>query len=174
MKPTILFSVLFLIAIVVAGSFGLAILPHPHIVVPEGASGIALFVCPAGNSFFDPIAAGLRLYRNQLMIAFFFFFILLLMSAGWAFYQNLISDKFVAKKYEFTFFLAKALFWCTVITTILLHTPNGFRTVGIEGAPGEYIFCQSNTPGARAVRESAIILHSRLSEQSGFDNSAMP
>ncbi|MCL2338718.1 MAG: hypothetical protein FWC51_02060 [Proteobacteria bacterium] len=162
MKPFAIFSVLFFIAIVVAGSFGLAIAPHPPIVLPDGATPIALFVCPAASNVFDPIARGLGMYRNQLMIAFFFFFILLIMSAGWAFYQNLISDKFDAQKYEFTFFLAKALFWVTVVVTILLHTPNGFRTVGIAGAPGDYVFCQSDTPGARAVKESAIILHSRV------------
>jgi hypothetical protein len=163
MKPTTLLSALAVIAIIIAASFGLSITPTAPIHnLPESAQGIALFVCPAADSVFDEISHGLMMFRNQLMMVFFFFFIFFLAALGWAVYQNLIKDKFEKAPYNFPFFLGKTLFWITIIVTILMHSPNSFRTVGVTGAPGKFVLCQSNTPGSRPVRASAIIVHSKI------------
>ncbi|MDR1207020.1 MAG: hypothetical protein LBK26_01240 [Rickettsiales bacterium] len=163
MKPIALFSTLAVIAIIIAASFGLSVTPTAPIHnLPDSARDIALFVCPAADSVFDEIARGLMMFRNQLMMVFFFFFIFFLASLGWSVYQNLIKDKFEEKVYKFPFFLGKSLFWATIIVTVLMHSPNSFRTVGVMGAPGKFVLCQSNTPGSRPVRANAIIVHSKI------------
>ncbi|MCL2538065.1 MAG: hypothetical protein FWE52_01125 [Alphaproteobacteria bacterium] len=167
MRPTVVLSVILVIAIIIAASFGvtpgewIGIKPAVHN-LPDSVAGIALFVCPASDVVFDEIARGLVMFRTALTMIFFFFFMVLLVTTGWAFYQNLISDKFDKKKYEFPFFLGKALFWATIIFTILLHTPNHFRAVGVRGAPGKFVLCESSTPGSRPVRADAIIFRSKI------------
>jgi len=165
MKPIMLISALGIIAIIIAASFGLAVdttTPNLLLKLPESVRGSALFVCPAADPIFDETASALSMFRTQLMMIFFFFFILLVASTGWAFYQNLIKDKFEKDRYDFPFFLGKSLFWVTIIVTILLHSPNGFRTVGVRGADGKFVLCQSNTPGARPVRSDMVIVHSKV------------
>ena len=50
----------------------------------------------------------------------------------------------------------KLLFWALVIVLMLVKTPNYFRTVYVDGARGEWVLCESNTPGARAATASKI------------------
>ena len=73
MNPGFLFSVLAIIAIIVASSFGLHIFPTAPIhILPDSVADAALFVCPAASETFDEIARQLSFARNSLTIVFFF------------------------------------------------------------------------------------------------------
>jgi len=157
MKPGMVFSALAVIAIIVASSFGLSIFPTAPIHnLSDSVANQALFVCPAANFTFDEIARQLSLIRTALMVVFFFVFMIWLAMAGWALYQNLLEDKFVEKNWQSIVFLAKVLFWVTIIITILMHSPNNFRRVQLKGATGEWVLCESNNPASRPVRASAV------------------
>jgi len=157
MKPGMVFSALAVIAIIVAASFGLSIFPTAPIHnLPDSVTNQALFVCPAANFTFDEIARQLSLIRTALAVVFFFVFMLWIAMAGWALYQNLLEDKFVEKNWKSIVFLAKVLFWVTIIITVLMHSPNHYRKVQIRGATGEWVLCESNNPDSRPVRASAV------------------
>ena len=158
-----LFSVLAVIAIVVAASFGLSIAPTaPLYNLPDSVASAAIFVCPTKDPVFDEVARALSMFRPQMTVVFYFFLMLFAASLGWAFYQNLIKDKFEQKAYNNAVFLGKTLFWITLVATILMHAPNAFRAVGVRGADGKFVLCESNTPGARPVRASAVVPRSKI------------
>ena len=164
MKPTLLLSALAAITVVVMASFGISVTPTaPLHNLPESVAAAALFVCPVADPVFDEFARALAMFKKELNMLFLFFLILTLAVAGWAFYQNLIKDKFEKSSYEHAFFLAKWLFWGTIVVSILLHAPGSFRTVGVKGTNEKFVLCESNTPGSRPVRASAVILRSKLS-----------
>ena len=95
MNPGFVFSVLAIIAIIVASSFGLHIFPtDPIQILPDSVAGHALFVCPAEHSMFNEIARQLSYLRTSLSVIFFFVFMLWLSMIGWSLYQNLLKDKF--------------------------------------------------------------------------------
>jgi hypothetical protein len=48
------------------------------------------------------------------------------------------------------------LFWALVVVLLLVKTPNYFRTVHVDGTNTNWVMCESNTPGARAVRADAV------------------
>lgn len=75
---------------------------------------------------------------------------------SWALYQNLLKDKFVRDAYKTPWEFTKLLFWAVVIITMLTMTPNHFRTVHLDGASGDWILCDNNTPGARVVRADSV------------------
>ncbi|MCL2017442.1 MAG: hypothetical protein FWG80_01540 [Alphaproteobacteria bacterium] len=169
MKPihVLLISTLAAITIVVMATFDIApggfvgIKPASHN-LPDSVAANALFVCPVADPTFDEIARELSRFRKQLNMIFLFSFMFILAVASWAFYQNLIKDKFEKKSYNLTFFLAKALFWVTLAITILLHSPNSYRIVGIKGSNEKFVLCESDTPGSRPVRSSAVIPRSKI------------
>ncbi|MCL1902458.1 MAG: hypothetical protein FWG18_02400 [Alphaproteobacteria bacterium] len=167
MRPLALLSAIAIIVIILMASFG--IVPADWVGIqlashnlPDSVRDSALFVCPAASNVFDEISRGLLPFRTQFTMVFFFFFMLLLATTGWAVYQNLVKDKFEQKAYDFPFFLGKALLWTTLIVTILMHAPNSFRAVGISGAPGKFVLCESTTPGSRPVRATAVISRSKI------------
>lgn len=157
MNPGFVFSIIAIIAIIVASSFGLHIFPTaPVHILPDSVTGHALFVCPAANSTFDEIAKQLSFIRNSLTVVFFFIFMIWLSMIGWAMYQNLLKDKFEEKSWQSIIFLGKILFWMTLIITILIHAPNHYRNVKLRGADGEFVLCESNNPASLPVHSQAV------------------
>ena len=163
-RPILVFSVFAAITIAVMAMSGVSLTPTAPIHnLPDSVRAEALFVCPTTDATFDELANTLSQFRRQLQMIFMFCLMLLFAVAGWAFYQNLIKDKFDKKSYDLTSALAITLFWGTLVVTILMHSPNSFRTVGVRGHEGKFVLCESNTPGARPVRATAIIFHSKIS-----------
>ena len=168
MKPMLFLSVMLVITIVIMASFGLSLgealnLPAAPIYdLPDSVSANALYVCPTASSVFGEISQILVPVQRYLVIAFFFFLMLIFAFYAFALYQNLLADKFDAKQYQNAWFLAKTLFWATIIATILLRAPNSFRVVRLQGVEGNFVLCEDNTPGARPVRADAVILHSKI------------
>lgn len=157
MKPGLFLSVLMLIAIIVASSFGLSLMPtDPLYDIPDSVAANALYVCPAADNIFSPVAKILIPMRGILVIVFFFFVMIMFAMYAWGLYKNLLSDKFNADEYKSAWFLLKTLFWATIIVSILLHTPNSFRAVHLRGINGDFILCDDNTPGARPVRANTV------------------
>lgn len=158
MKPYLIFCIMALVAIVVAASFGIQVDPHPAIVVPESVAGSELYVCHAASNIWDSIAMAMRPVNRYIIMGFFFVIMILLFVWGWAMYQNLLSDKFKRESFSKVWQFTKFTFWAGVIVLILAATPNHFRTVHIRGVSGDWVLCDSNTPGAAAVRADAVTM----------------
>ncbi|NMA32511.1 MAG: hypothetical protein GX944_01105 [Alphaproteobacteria bacterium] len=157
MNPGFILSILAIIAIIVAASFGLHLLPiEPVHTLPDSVANHALFVCPVNSPTFDEIARQLSYIRKSLTIVFFFIFMVWLAMIGWSLYQNLLKDKFEEKSWKSIIFLGKILFWLTLVITILIHTPNHYRRVKLNGISGEFVLCESNNPASRPVYKNAI------------------
>lgn len=156
MKPTMIFAIAALAAIVVASSFGLQLMPGTPVSIPPSAEGGALYVCHAGGTLWDTIAVTLRPFMHYIIVLFFFAVMILLFNWGWAMYQSLIADKFKRETFSNSWKLTKFTFWVAVAVTIVAATPNHFKTVKIQGASGDWILCERDTPGATAVRASAV------------------
>ena len=162
MKPGLFLFVFIAIGVIIAGSFGLQIMPNAVPPLPDSIAASALFVCPAESSVFGQIAQTIIPFQNQMVIVFFFVLMLIFAMYAWALYKNLLNDKFEAKEYATAWWLLKTLFWATVILTVLANTPNGLRSVKLQGIDGNFVLCEDNTPGARPVRASAVILHHKI------------
>lgn len=158
MKPTFIFSIVALVAIVVAASFGIQLVPHPSIIVPESVAGSELYVCHAASQTWDTMANSLRLFNRYIIIGFFFVVMILLFNWGWVMYQNLLNDKFKRESFSNVWKFTKFTFWVGVIILMIAMTPNHFRTVHIRGVSGDWVLCDSNTPGAAAVRADAVTM----------------
>ncbi len=157
MKPTMLFSVIMITAIILAASFGLHIQPiDPLYKLSEEVAANALYVCPAASSVWDSVAIGLRPFIRYINMAFFFAAMLLVFSWSWALYQNLLKDKFEKKSFDNSWAMTKAIFWIAIVVLILIWTPNNYRKVHVAGAPGAYVMCEANTPGALPVKADAV------------------
>ena len=72
----------------------------------------------------------------------------------WALYQNLLKDKFNRDSFKKPWMFTKFLFWAIVIMTVLMKTPDYFRAIEIDGARGQYVLCESSTPGAKIVKNA--------------------
>lgn len=161
MKPTMLFAIVMLTAIVMIASFGLQIAPTPPVQIPADMMGNVLFVCPAASSAWDSFATAVHPFTHYLTIMFFFATMILLFHWGWALYQNLLKDKFDRGSFTNSWKFTKFLFWAAVIIIVAVSTPNHFRRVYVvqqngEKYPGEYVLCERDTPGALAVRANAV------------------
>ncbi len=156
MKPTMLFAIILMISIILMTSFNLTLLPTEPLTVSASMSPQALYVCPAGDSFWDALANGISQFKKPISIGFVFVFILLIFIWVWALYQNLLKDKYSRDTYKKPWGFTKLAFWAGIIVMILMSTPNHYRTVKIDGAPGDWVLCENNTPGAQAVRASAV------------------
>jgi hypothetical protein len=169
MKPALLFSVLAVIAIVVLTSFStgpgewMGIAPQVHRLRADIDIGTVLYVCPAADMVWDDISKSLQLFRSQILMFFFGLLLFLFAAFGWAMYRDLIGDKFSQNHWKFTVSFATTLFWGTIIVAILMYSPNYFKTVGVRGSDQRFILCESSTPGSRPVRESAVVLRSKIS-----------
>lgn len=156
MKPTMMFAIVMLTAIVLMTAFNINILPNEVNVISATDAPNALYVCPAASNLWDKLAEGFQILKKPLIIGFFFGLILLVFIWAWALYQNLLKDKFVRDAYKTPWAFTKLLFWGVVIVSLLLATPNYFRTVHLKGAPGNWVLCDNTTPGNRAVRADAV------------------
>lgn len=156
MKPTMMFAVVMMTAIILMTAFNITLGPTEVVSVSAINAPNALYVCPAGGGMWETLANGFSMFRRPLIIGFFFALIVLLFTWGWALYQNLLKDKFVRDAFKTPWSFTKLLFWAVVIMSLLMATPNYFRTVHLTGASGDWVLCDNNTPGARPVRASAV------------------
>ena len=103
-KPGLLFSVCLLAVIVLAASFGLGFGGNPPLKLHPGVNpDNVLYVCPVGDSVWNQVSTSLGIFNKYASLLFFFAVFVLLFSWGWAFYQNLLKDKFNESKNEFGF-----------------------------------------------------------------------
>ena len=156
MKPTMMFAIILLTLIILMTAFNINLGSNESVMVSAVNAPNALYVCPAASGLWDKLAVGLAIFKRPLVIGFFFSVIILLFVWGWALYQNLLKDKFVRDAFKTPWAFTKLLFWSVVIVSMLLATPNYFRTVHLTGAPGNWVLCDDNTPGRQAVRASAV------------------
>lgn len=156
MKKTMIFAIIMMAAIIIAASFDLQFMPSVTLQVPETMIGQELYVCPATDQMWDSIATGMRPFRRFVIMGFFFAALILMFAWGWALYQNLLKDSFKRDTFKKPWAFTKFAFWAAVIVTIMAVTPNRFRRVHIDGAAGEWVLCENNTQGARAVRATAV------------------
>lgn len=158
MKPTMLFAIVMLTAIVMIAGFGLQLDRTPAIELSAANAANALFVCPAA-SMWDTVALSMRMMHRYMTMGFFLAAVLLLSVWGWNLYQNLLKDKFERGAFTKVWKLTKYLFWAAVILLLMAKTPNYFRRVRVDGDNRAWVLCESNSPGARAVRAGAVHSH---------------
>lgn len=156
MKPLMLFAIIMLVSIVVVVSFGLQLSPNAPIALSPESAANALYICPTTSPFWDGFAQALIPFHRYLVIGLFFVVMLLMFSWGWALYQNLLSDSFKRDSFKNPWQMTKFTFWVSVIVLLFVMTPNYYRTVKVDGLSGEYVLCESDSPGARAVRADAV------------------
>ena len=156
MKPTMMFAIMMLTAIVLMVSFDISLSSNTPIVLQDAVAPNALFVCPVTDSVWTKIAAGLAHAKRPLVIGFVFAAMILAAVWSWALYQNLLKDKFDRGAYKNPWAFTKLLFWAAVIVFMLVRTPDSFRLVHIDGANGDWVLCDNNTPGARAVHADKV------------------
>lgn len=156
MKPSMLFAIVALTAIVMVSSFGLQLSSTTPITVPAGTEGIALYVCPVASPSWDAIATAMRPFHRFISIIIFSAAMILMFVWGWTLYQNLLKDKLETSSFSKPWQLTKVLFWFCILVLMAWVTPNHFRKVRIDGANGDWVLCENTTPGARAVRASNV------------------
>ena len=155
MKKGLLLAIVALAAIAIVASFGFQLGGKPPAIPESMAAGI-LFVCPMENSKWISVALGLSQIMRYIIGAFFFTAVLLLFGWGWQLYQNMLSDKFKRDSFKNIWGFTKIWFWALIIVMVLVYTPNSFRRVELAGASGNWVLCESNTPGAQAVHANAV------------------
>lgn len=156
MKPTMLFAIVMLTAIVLITSFDLQFGASTPVAVPESMVANVLYVCPVTSGTWDAVARALMPFTRSITIGFLFAAMILMFSWGWALYQNLLKDSFKRESFKNPWAFTKMWFWAGVIILIMALTPNHFREVHLTGSTSSYVLCDNNTPGARAVRASAV------------------
>lgn len=157
MKKTMTFTILILAAIVIVSSFGFQLSSSSPVSVPASMSGHALYVCPVTRGQWTMVADIMHRFGRYIIGGFFFVTIILMFNWGWALYQNLVKDSFNRDSFKNVWQFTKVTFWAGVVVAILAWTPDYFKTVHIRGASGEWVLCENNTPGARAVRSDAVL-----------------
>lgn len=156
MKPTMLFAIVMLTAIVLITSFDLQFGASTPVAVPESMAANVLYVCPVASGTWDAVARALMPFTRSITIGFLFAAMILMFSWGWALYQNLLKDSFKRESFKNPWAFTKMWFWAGVIVLMAALTPNHFREVHLTGSTSSYVLCDNNTPGARAVRASAV------------------
>lgn len=152
------FAVIVLAAIVIATAFGLSFSGTDVVVsVPPELAGQELYVCPAESETWTSIAQGFAPVRQFFVMGFFFAVLILLFSWGWALYQNLLKDEFKKDAYTKPWGMTKMLFWATVLLLLLNLTPNYFRSVKVNGLPGDWVVCENTDTDAKVVPASSVI-----------------
>jgi hypothetical protein len=152
-----LFAIILLTVIILASSFGLHIMSIDSLYnLPDKVASHALYVCPVTSGVFDSIAIGLRPYTLYINMFFFFAVMLLFFAWGWGLYQNLLKDSFKKDTFKNPWVFTKMIFWVAVIMTILVWTPNHYRNIHLKGANGNWVLCEENSPGAKAVLSDAV------------------
>ena len=155
-KSLLLFWVLLGIAIIIMSVNNFQLRPVAPATLPDSARATALFVCPAADVQFDNAAANLGRFQRALSIIFMFIVLLWVAITGWVMYQALLKDKYDDKSFELPKFLGKFLLFSFIVATIVLKTPNHFRSVFVKGSVEKWVLCESNSPGAKAVKKDAL------------------
>lgn len=156
MKPTMLFAIVMLTAIVLMVSFDLQFGATSAVAISESAAAGALYVCPAASPTWDSIAHGIVPLVRPITMGFFFSAMILAFVWGWALYQNLLKDSFKRESFKNPWAFTKVWFWAGVVVLLISFTPNYYRTVHITGVHSAYVLCENTTPGARAVHADAV------------------
>ena len=158
MKPKnfLLLWALLGIAIIIMSVNGFQLKPGRPLMLPDSAMGTALFVCPAADVQFNGAAAQLGRFERPLTIIYMFLALLWAAITGWVLYQALLKDKYEDKSFELPKFLGKILIFAPIIVVIALKTPNYFRSVFVRGSVEKWVLCESNSPGAKAVKKDAL------------------
>lgn len=144
------------IAIIVMTVNHFQLRPNPPISLSDSAMQQALFVCPANDVGFAKFATQITAVKGPLSIIYTFIAILWILILGWVIYNSMLADKFERKSYDLPIFLGKFLVFSFVIATILMYTPNHFRTVSIAGTTEKWTLCEADTPGAKAIKKDAV------------------
>lgn len=159
MKPTMILTITAITAIILLSSFDLTLMPTTPVKIPESMLANALYVCPAQETTWDTLATGMVQLEKILIPIMIFATTMLVTAWCWALYQNLLKDKFARDSYKKPWASTKLLFWAIVAMTMLTRTPNYFRSVSVTGVRGEWVLCENNTPGAKAVHANAVKPH---------------
>ena len=154
-----LFAIVMITAIIIIVGFGLQLEHTIPIELSPAQAAHAIYVCPAESTTWDSVARGMRAINRYAIFGFFGAAVVLMFVWGWRLYQNLLEDKFTRTSFTKVWQLTKFLFWAGVIVLIMAKTPNHFRSVHIDNADGNWVLCDYNTPGARAVRDTAVHSH---------------
>lgn len=158
-KPGLLFAVSVLAFIILAVSFGFNYGGGEVVHLRAGVNpDTVLYVCPMKDSTWLSISNSLKSMINYIYGFFGFAVIVLLFSWGWALYQNLLKDKFSADAYKNSWELTKIVFWLAVVTSVLVLTPNHFRTVSVKGSNADWVLCENTSTGAKAVNAGKVTL----------------
>jgi hypothetical protein len=118
-----------------------------------------LYVCPVADLVWDEVSSAIQWFKESAQLIFFFAFLILLFSWGWAFYQNLLKDKFNEDVYKNPWALTKITFWCAVVFIVLLMTPNHFRRVDVRGSNEQWVLCENTSDGAKPTSYKRVSLH---------------
>ena len=156
MKPIMLYAIIAVAAIAIVAGFGFQLGSTEMPELSESMAANVLFVCPAQSTTWDSIAFALRPFLRYIVGGAFFVVVLLMFGWGWQLYQNMLSDKFKRDSFKNIWGYTKLAFWAGVIVLLIVATPNSFRRVEITGAGNNWVLCDGNTPGARAVRADAV------------------
>ena len=157
MKPTMVTAICLLAGIIIMSSFGLQLDPTDAVKeIPENIAANILYVCPTASTTWDPIANGFTAFIHYLKILLVFGLIVVAFSWFWAFYQNLLKDKFDADKYKTPWGLTKMMMWGVAIFLLLIYTPNHFRTVHVKGINKDYVLCEAGDDGAMRIRADIV------------------
>ena len=157
-KPGLLFVVSLLAIIILAASFNMNFGGNAPIHLPAGVNpDNVLYVCPIGSeSAWGQFSTALHAVGKYVWLFLAFMVLVLMFSWGWALYQNLLKDSFKRESFKNPWAFTKMWFWAGIIILIMALTPNHFREVHLTGSTSSYVLCDNNTPGARAVRASAV------------------
>ena len=156
-KPGLVFSVLLFTFVILGAAFNMNLDGRTSVKLRAGIdSANVLYICPIDNTTWTGISSSLHTLSRYASIAFLFFGIVLFFSWGWALYQNLLKDKFVEDAYKMPWALTKGFFWVLIAFTILVVTPNHYRSVQVRGQDTPWVLCDSNSAWARAVDYRAV------------------
>ena len=161
-KPGLFVAVALFAIIILATSFHMDLGGNTPIELKAGVNPAnVLYVCPVTGSMWESLSQSLHFLDRYASIFFAFIGIVLTFSWGWAIYQNLLKDKFSEDAYKNPWALTKAFFWLIIIFTVLIMTPNHFRTVGIRDNHGNvdygWVLCDNTSDGAQAVSYKRIV-----------------
>lgn len=152
-------AIIMLTVVLLMATFDFSLDGSAPTVLDASVRGKTLFICPAASSLWDSIAAEFGHFYRYMVIGFFFALIVLAFMWGWALYQNLLQDKFKREDFAKPWGFTKLLFWAVIIVTLVIHTPNHYRHVVVDGRPGDWVLCENTSSGR--VMVSANLVHSK-------------
>jgi hypothetical protein len=159
------FTIIILIAIILAAVFGVSIYPTEslHTYLPAAKLPHALFVCPLAAPEWEQISQIMLTYKKQISMVVAALVMFAFFTAMWNLYQNLLKDELDTKSWQFFLkFLFPVLVIIIIAWQILTWTPNHFREVAVSGAKGRFVLCEDSQPGSRPVLYNKVSLPRRI------------